>query len=426
MVTYGGDEVNALVFDMGSTSTRVGFAGEDVPKAMFPTSYGIDTNNTYYIGDSKINTWRPNMEIKTPMEDGLVKDWDAVEHIWQAAYNDMLRVHASEHPLLCTEPAWNTPENREKMMQLAFEKFDVPAFYVAKDAVMTAFSVGRATALVLDSGGSVTSAVPVYDGYVLKKGVLHQSVGGDLLTQQIRDHLKQDAQLDVTPLYKIASKKPVRAGERPQIQLRSRPNTTKSFDDYQVSRIIHEYKESVSQVSEVPFDPRLMAQRPQKPFEFPDGYNNSFGVERYRVPEIMFHPGHIRLPPTEPGKEGQIIPSLGLSRNQLQHTVGVSQLVFNSISACDMDLRPLLFNNVIVTGGNTLFPGFTERLSNDLPMMVPGNKVKVHAFGSQIERKSSSWLGGSILASLGSFNQLWISKKEYEEVGPSIIETKCQ
>lgn len=111
-----------------------------------------------------------------------------------------------------------------------------------------------------------------------------------------------------------------------------------------------------------------------------------------------------------------------------------------------MDLRPLLFNNVIVTGGNTLFTGFTERLSNELPMMIPGvkflsiliylfttyiffflqAKVKVHGAGNQIERKCSSWLGGSILASLGTFHQLWISKKEYEEVGSSIIETKCQ
>ncbi|EPB85299.1 Actin-related protein 4 [Mucor circinelloides] len=426
MVTYGGDEVNALVFDMGSTSTRVGFAGEDVPKSIFPTSYGIDKESNYYIGDSKLNTWRANMEIKNPMKDGLVKDWDAVEHLWQAAYNDMLHVNSSEHPLLCTEPAWNTSENREKMMELAFEKFDVPAFYVAKDAVMTAFSVGRATGLVLDSGGSTTSAVPVYDGYVLKKGVLHQSVGGDILSQQIRDYIKNGLHLDVTPLYKIASKKPVPAGQPPQLQLRKRPDTTESFDNYQVSRIIHEYKESVSQVSEIPYDEHMMNQRPQKPFEFPDGYNNSFGAERYRVPEIMFNPRYIRLPSLEPGKEAQPIPSLGLTRNQLQHTVGVSKLVFNSINACDIDLRPLLFNNVIVTGGNTLFPGFTERLSNELPMMAPGNKVKVHAFGSQMERKSSSWLGGSILASLGTFNQLWISKKEYEEVGPSIIETKCQ
>jgi actin-related protein len=76
-------------------------------------------------------------------------------------------------------------------------------------------------------------------------------------------------------------------------------------------------------------------------------------------------------------KETQTIPSLGITRNQLQHSVGVSQLVFNSISACDIDLRPLLFNNVIVTGGNTLFPGFTERLGNDLPMMVPGVSCNV-------------------------------------------------
>ncbi|KAI7897818.1 actin family [Cokeromyces recurvatus] len=427
MVTYGGDEVNALVFDMGSTSTRVGFAGEDAPKATFPTSYGFDpTTNQYYFGDTQLNIWRPNVEIKNPMQNGLINDWEAVEHIWQAAYNDMLRVQSSEHPLLCTEPAWNTPENREKMMQLAFENFDVPAFYVAKDAVMTAFSVGRATGLVLDSGGSITSAIPVYDGYVLKKGILHQPIGGDILTQQMREYLKNELHYNVTPLYKIASKKSIAAGELPQIKLRDRPNTTTSFEEYHISKTIHEFKETVSQVSEISYDENLMSQRPQKPFEFPDGFNNSFGAERYRIPEIMFNPSYIRVPPIEPGKETQPIPSLGITKNQLQHTVSVSQLVFNSISACDIDLRPLLFNNVIVTGGNTLFPGFTERLSNELPMMVPGSKVKVHAFGNQIERKSSSWLGGSILASSETFNQLWITKKEYEEVGPSIIETKCQ
>lgn len=97
------------------------------------------------------------------------------------------------------------------------------------------FSVGRATALVLDSGGNTTSAVPVYDGYVLKKGVLHQSIGGDILTQQIRDYIKKDLKSEVTPLYKIASKKPVPAGAAPQLQLRKRPDTTKSFDDYQIS-----------------------------------------------------------------------------------------------------------------------------------------------------------------------------------------------
>jgi actin-related protein len=101
--------------------------------------------------------------------------------------------------------------------------------------LISSFSVGRATALVLDSGGSVTSAVPVYDGYVLKKGVFHQSIGGNILSQQIRDHIKNNLHLDVTPLYKIASKKPVSGGQAPQLQLRKRPDTTKSFEDYQIS-----------------------------------------------------------------------------------------------------------------------------------------------------------------------------------------------
>ncbi|KAI8974285.1 actin family [Pilobolus umbonatus] len=426
MVTYGGDEVNSVIVDMGGTSTRVGFAGEDTPKVIVPTSYGYSEPNKYFIGDSELNTWRANMDIRNPMEDGLIKDWDAVENIWNTAFHDILRINTTEHPLVCTDPAWNTSENREKLMELAFEKFDSPAFYVAKDAAMTAFSVGRATGLVLDSGGSVTSAVPVYDGYVLKKGVLHQSIAGNLISQQIREYLQKDLHLAVTPLYKIASRRPVLAGASPQVQLRNRPNTTSSFNDYQVSKVIHEFKESVSQVSEIPYDEQIMSQRPQKPFEFPDGYNSLFGAERYRTPEIMFNLHYIQMPPVEVGKETARIPSLGVSPQQIKQSVSVSQLVINSINACDTDLRPLLFNNVIITGGNTLIPGFIERLNSDLLMMAPGNKVKVYAAGGPVERKCSSWLGASTLASLNTFDQLLISKKEYEEIGPSIVEIKCE
>lgn len=70
-----------------------------------------------------------------------MNDWDAVEQIWNATFRDMLRVDPAQHPLLLTEPAWNTTENREKAVELAFEKFSFPAFYLAKDAVMTALVV---------------------------------------------------------------------------------------------------------------------------------------------------------------------------------------------------------------------------------------------------------------------------------------------
>ncbi|SAM04424.1 hypothetical protein [Absidia glauca] len=443
MVTYGGDEVNALVLDIGTCNVRAGYAGEDTPKAMFPTSVGYipkattneeDTTMTeasaptdkysqYYIGDNRINSIRKGMDIINPMEDGLIKDWDAMEAIWDTTFRHLLRVSPTDHPLLCTEPAWNTTENREKLAELAFETFDFPAFYLAKDAVMTAFSVGRATALVLDSGAGVTSAVPVYDGYVLKKGILRQPIAGDLLTRQILDQLDTT----VVPAYQVASKKPVEAGQPANADLRTDLGVTDSFHDYQVARTILEYKESVCQVSEMTFDEGIMASRPQKPFEFPDGYNNSFGVNRYRLPELLYQPKEFLNVPnhTSEGLD-TVIPRLGLTQQQINESLGMHQMVYQSISNCDIDLRPLLFNNIVVTGGNTLFPGFNERLNYELPMMAPGSKIKLHAAGNQTERKCSSWLGGSILASLGTFHQLWVSKKEYEEVGPSIIETKCQ
>ncbi|CAO3590228.1 unnamed protein product [Absidia cylindrospora] len=452
------NEVNALVLDVGSSNVRAGYAGEDTPKALFPTSMGYiskpsntsnndtttdtemaeatssspvadaDKYSQYFIGDNGINSIRKNMEIINPMEDGLVKDWDAMEAIWDYTFHSMLRVNPTEHPLLCTEAAWNTTENREKLAEMAFETFDFPAFYLAKDAVMTAFSVGRATALVLDSGAGLTSAVPVYDGYVLKKGILRQRIAGDLLTQQIIDQLQLDNPgFKVTPSYQVASKKPVEAGQPANAQLKTDLGVTQSFHDYQVARTILEYKESVCQVSEMTFDEGIMASRPQKPFEFPDGYNNSFGASRYRLPELLYQPKEfLNVPNHTSDKMDTVIPGIGLTQHQINDSLGMHQMVFQSIFNCDVDLRPLLFNNIVVTGGNTLFPGFNERLNYELPMMAPGSKIKLHAAGNQIERKCSSWLGGSILASLGTFHQLWVSKKEYEEVGPSIIETKCQ
>ncbi|KAI8997231.1 actin family [Pilobolus umbonatus] len=426
MAAYGGDEVNALVLDIGTSMTRAGYAGEDTPRVMYPTSVGyidnevsmdIDGDTTqeqqykreYYIGDNKLNKFKSGMEIKNPMKEGIVDDWDAIEQIWNTTFSTMLRINPEDHPLLCTEPAWNTNMNREKSIELAFEKFNFPAFYLAKDAVMTAFSVGRATALVLNSGGGMTSAVPVYDGYVLNKGILRQPVGGDMLGEIIKKQLKESLDYTITPHYRIAKKTPVAVDEPPQIELRDLDGITNSFNDYQISRVLDEYKETICQVSEVTYDEGLLSSRPKKLFEFPDGFSHSFGIEKYQIPEVLFQPSMMDSETNEDQKE----------------YLGVHEMVYNSINNCDVDLRPLLFNNVVVTGGNTLFDGFNERLNFELPLKAPGSKIKIHASGNTTERKSSSWLGGSILASLGTFHQLWISKKEYDEYGSSVIHRKC-
>ncbi len=93
---------------------------------------------------------------------------------------------------------------------------------------------------------------------------------------------------------------------------------------------------------------------------------------------------------------------------------------------CDIDLRPALYGSVVVTGGNTLIQGFTERLNRDLSLKTPPNmRFKLISASGAQERRFGSWIGGSILASLGSFQQMWISKQEYEENGKSQVDRKC-
>lgn len=105
--------------------------------------------------------------------------------------------------------------------------------------------------------------------------------------------------------------------------------------------------------------------------------------------------------------------------------VGLHQVVQKSILACDVDMRRELYGNLIVCGGTTLMQGFTERLNRELTTLAPLQKLKIIASNNSIEKSFSVWLGGSILGSLGSFQQMWVSKEEFGEYGRNIVERKC-
>lgn len=156
----------------------------------------------------------------------------------------------------------------------------------------------------------------------------------------------------------------------------------------------------------------LRATEPPRPFEMPDGWNNVFGIERYKVAEALFD-AKIAL-------TGEGSPS---TPNQNETIPG---LVSSSLSAVDADVKAQLLNNIVVTGGTSLIQGMTDRINLDLMGAYAGTKVRVNAPGNVIERRSAAWIGGSILASLGSFHQMWISKKEYDEHGPGIVEKRCK
>ena len=258
------EDVAAIVIDNGSGMIKVGFAGDDAPRLVFPWS--------------KVGT-------NSPFTRGIITNWDDMEKIWHHTFYNELSVNPADHCVLLSEPPLNPKANRERMTQIMFETFNVPAMYVNIQAVLSLYASGRTTGCVLDSGDDMAYSVPIYEGYALPHAI-----------------------------------------------------------------------------------------------------------------EVLFQP------------------------TGLQMDVIVKSIQ-QSIMKCDVDIHKDLYANIVLSGENTMVDGISERMSKEITALAPASiKVKIVA---PPERKYSVWIGGSILASLSTFQSMWISKEEYDEVGPSIVHRKC-
>ncbi|BGP40213.1 Actin-related protein 4 [Rhodotorula kratochvilovae] len=437
-VQYGGDEVGAVVLDIGSASIRAGYAGEDAPKCVFPTVYATVPSSDpsqppSHVHGNGVHLYRPHATVSNFVTDGIVTDWAAAGRAIDHAFQDRLRIKSlDEFPLLATEASWNTKENKEKMVELAFETWQAPAYYAVDKAVMSAFAAGKGSALIVDIGDELTTVTPVYDGFVLRKAIQKQPTGGALLSEVLLSQLRVQ-NIPVTPHYLVKTKEPVDAGQPAKATLREErvPNpadpsapTTPSYHRLQEMWLMHEMKEAVCEVVTPQWDDAAATAKPTRPFEFPDGYNTYFGPPRLTTPEILFNPARFLpadfasrpLPPS-----ASTIPSHPFSALQ-----PLARLLQQTLVQVDPDLQATLLANVVVTGGTTLIPGFVDRLQAELGAIAPGTKIKIHAPASAAERVHTSWLGGSILASLGTFHQLWIGKDEYQEIGTSVVHRRAK
>lgn len=385
---------NAVVIDMGTSLTRIGFGGEDSPRLLYPSIVGAHPTdrNAPLECFNKAQQHRESLHCSRVLSKGLVQDWNAWTAMMQSLFDQLNLYKDPNAPLLISEVALAPREQREKMVEILFEQVQAQAVYFSTAPVMAMYASGRTSGMVIEMGAESCHTVPVFEGLGLFHSFLELDYGGDDLT---------------TVFSQSVMRQP---GNQ---HLRFSPHHEKFI--FQYAKELHvcvqpdagSFALSVSEGN----------QHDVVHHKLPDGAVMKLGPDRYRIAESFFDPAHV-------GRDG---------------SKGIQHLAVESVNKCDVDIAPLLLGNVVLSGGASLTKGMPERVSRELQdltagssgggggaaaaggtggaMRVSSDKVRVYA---ATERRHATWVGGSILSSLPTFQDFWITKADYDEAGPEV------
>ncbi|GAB4328859.1 MAG: hypothetical protein Kow0069_36170 [Promethearchaeota archaeon] len=355
----------SVVLDLGQHTTKAGFAGENHPSLVFPTIVGVPKYQQIGMGREKPMFVGDEMgdamglyKISHPLKNGRVEDFPQVEkvldYIFYSLHVDPTTVNVlfSHHPLM---PA----DQRRKLYEIFFEKYQVVRFYPAMDALLTLYSGGFTTGLVVELGDSCTRVVPFYEGYRIDPAVRIMDVGGAHLTEFMRQELVN---------FGFSAKSSV---ERDLVRAIKERGCFVSLD----------FEEDSAHPT-----------RYDKVYVLPDGSRLKVNSPRFRVPELLFRP------------------SLGYLESP-----GLVNSILDSVEACDVDVREEMLNHVFLSGGSSMFPNLDVRLQQDLEVALVQRgyqNVKVKIFAAK-ERQFAPWVGGSILSLIPEFYEQWIDRAAY-------------
>ena len=369
-------EKSHIIIDNGTKYTKAGFSNQEGPTIVYPSCVGYPScpRGMTLTSISAHYKWREkqfyvgeesegSLKLNYPIEKGLVNNWDDLEKIWGDIFTHQLKIPPEEHNVMLSEVFMNPKENREKMAQIIFETFNTHGLYIAIQPVLSLYSIGKLNGLVSDSGEGITQIVPVFDGFSLPHAINKIDLAGKDLTNYILEKVIQ----------------------------RNSNSRRKKY-----SEII---KEKACYVA-LDLEEELKSVEGY-PYELPDGREIYIKDERILCPEALFKPSII-------GKGG----------------IGIGESCCDSIQKCDIDIRKELYNCICLSGGNSMFKGFPERLKKEIKAFAHESMKEEIRIFSPSERKFSVWIGGAVLSSISTFESMWVTKAEYEESGNFIVHRK--
>ncbi|CAE7562445.1 unnamed protein product [Symbiodinium natans] len=363
-----------LVLDNGSGSVKVGYAGQQEPQVVYDNMYTAVRSSRHEPSKATSEALEKSNARLHVMDHGIVSQWEGLVEVFKAALDEMKVVDPSQHPCLVTEAPLNPTVHRELLVEKLFEELRVPAVQVVHSGALALYAINRRTGLVIEVGDGVAQTVPLFDSYVVFNAVQRRDFGGRDLTAYLGELLQKELG------YKEAL-----ADEVWWTQLQT-------------------VKERMCRVTPQASPSRISRQDPvQQEYKLPDGKVLDWEQGLLsQCAEALFQPGqHLKLD---------------------EEAEGIHKMAASSVLGCGLDIQKSLANNVVLSGGSTLFPGMCQRVQEELQRLLPSAvKAKV----TRVSKPTyAAFMGGSILASMSDLQKTFMTRGEYLEYGASFIHNK--
>ncbi len=415
-----------IILDNGTDSIKAGFNGEYVPECVIPSVIGKSKNEKINLSWNENKTSygkfalenSTNLNLEYPIENGRIKDFDAMEKLWSYIFTNELKIKPESYNILISESLFSSNSDRDKIAQIMYEKFSVFHICIEPQPLLSFHYSNKNSGLVIETGDSFTQVIPIFEKFIIPQGIRFNNISGRVLTDMTNDLFDKRLSKFNINNKKYLSKKIKEKFMKVNINS-DFINNVKGLDFPCTTREINLFNNAKLNNKGTNSGRESNLSSNTNKLTLPDGNILEFGDELDFLSEALFNPE-----------------LFGIEAESVQN------LVKESINKVDIHTRKEIMNNIIIGGGTTMIKNFPERLKFECERILNDkikdsnnyNNVRIY---TQPEREFASWIGGSIYCSTGNSmnsnyiyqkisnpSSIWITKSDYEESGNRIFNRK--